>query len=107
MTEKVFYENKNVARDRVIAMLEQLFECSIVFLPWDRSEKYGHADGIVRWVGGDTVLLTAYDTSRYFANSHFSAVLDAHSITIASDGLLGRMPLAMALYAAAVGSDAV
>lgn len=107
MTEKVFYENKNVPRDRVIAMLEQLFECGIVVLPWDRSEKYGHADGIVRWVGGDTVLLTAYDTSRYFANSHISAVLDAHSITIASDGLLGRMPLAMALYAAAVGSDAV
>lgn len=68
MTEKVFYENMNVPRDRVIAMLEQLFECSIVFLPWDRSEKYGHADGIVRWVGGDTILLTAYDTSRYFAN---------------------------------------
>ena len=38
---------------------------------------------------------------------HISAVLDAHSITIASDGLLGRMPLAMALYAVAVGSDAV
>lgn len=38
---------------------------------------------------------------------HIYAVLDAHSITIASDGLLGRMPLAMALYAAAVGSDAV
>ena len=82
MTEKVFYENKNVPRDRVIVMLGQLFECSIVFLPWDRSEKYGHAGGIVRWVGCDTVLLTAYDTSRYFANSHFSAVLDAHSITI-------------------------
>ena len=45
-----------------------MFECSVVFLPWDRSEKYGHADGIVRWVGGDTILLTAYDTSRYFAN---------------------------------------
>ena len=68
MTEKVFYENMNVPRDRVIAMLEQLFECSIVFLPWDKSETYGHADGIVRWINGNTVLLTAYEMSRYFAN---------------------------------------
>ena len=37
MTEKVFYENMNVPRDMVIVMLGQLFECSIVFLPWDRS----------------------------------------------------------------------
>jgi agmatine/peptidylarginine deiminase len=68
MTEKVFSENKNIPRNKVIAMLEQLFECSIVFLPWDKSEIYGHADGIVRWVNGNTVLLTAYEMSRYFAN---------------------------------------
>ena len=68
MTKKVFCENKNIPRNKVIAMLEQLFECSIVFLPWDKSETYGHADGIVRWVNGNTVLLTAYEMSRYFAN---------------------------------------
>ena len=68
MTEKVFHENKNVPRNKVIAILEQLFECNIVFLPWDKSETYGHADGIVRWVNGNTVLLTAYEMSRYFAN---------------------------------------
>lgn len=68
MTEKVFCENKNIPSNKVIAMLEQLFECSVVFLPWDKSETYGHADGIVRWVYGNTVLLTAYEMSRYFAN---------------------------------------
>ena len=86
MTEKVFYENKNVPRDRVIAMLEQLFECGIVVLPWDRSEKYGHADGIVRWVGGDTVLLTAYDTSRYFANKFLPDEGCHHSARIQYQG---------------------
>ena len=68
MTEKVFIENKNITRNKVVAILEQLFECSIVFLPWDKSETYGHADGIVRWVDGNTVLLTAYEMSRFFAN---------------------------------------
>ena len=50
MTEKVLIENKNITRNKVVAILEQLFECSIVFLPWDKSETYGHADGIVCWV---------------------------------------------------------
>lgn len=68
MTEKVLIENKNITRNKVVAILEQLFECSIVFLPWDKSETYGHADGIVRWVDGNTVLLTAYEMSRFFAN---------------------------------------
>lgn len=77
MTEKVFYENKHIHRSKVIAELEELFECDIVFLPWDRSETHGHADGIVRWVGGNTVLLTAYEQSRYFAR-RFHEVLERY-----------------------------
>ena len=68
MTDKVFYENKHISRNEVIASLEQLFECEIVFISWDTTEKYGHADGIVRWVSGNTVLLTAYEESYYFSN---------------------------------------
>ncbi len=77
MTDKIFYENKDIPRNEVIAMLEQLFECNLVFLPWDRSEIYGHADGIVRWVDGNTVMMTAYEASRYFANK-FLKELERH-----------------------------
>ena len=68
MSDKIFSENKNVPRSKVVATLERLFECNIAFLPWDKSEIYGHADGIVRWVDENTVLLTAYEMSRHFAN---------------------------------------
>lgn len=77
MTEKVFYENSRFSRNEVFAALEQLFECEPVFLPWDRAEKFGHADGVVRWVDGNTVLLTSYDESRSFAEA-FRKELERH-----------------------------
>lgn len=51
MTEKVFFENKDKPRTRIQQMLEEAFECEIVFLPWDRNEIFGHSDGIVHYVG--------------------------------------------------------
>ncbi len=60
MTEKVFYENKNKSRNEVQRLLEEAFECDIIFLPWDREEIYGHSDGIVHYVGDNRVLMTNY-----------------------------------------------
>lgn len=68
MTEKIFNENRHLQRHTIIAELEKLFECKVIFLPWDKSEIYGHADGIVRWVKENTVLLTAYEQSKYFTH---------------------------------------
>lgn len=57
MTEKVL--NENPGKDTV-KLLEDLFGCKVVFLPWDRNERYGHADGIVRYIGDGRVLMTNY-----------------------------------------------
>lgn len=32
----------------------------MLFLPWDKAEKYGHSDGIVKAILDDTVLITNY-----------------------------------------------
>lgn len=82
MTEKVFHENKNIPRNKIISTLELLFECDIVFLPWDKTERYGHADGIVRWINENTVLLTAYETSRYFSNKFYKELGRHFDITM-------------------------
>ncbi len=82
MTEKVFHENKNIPRNKIISTLEPLFECDIVFLPWDKTERYGHADGIVRWINENTVLLTAYETSRYFSNKFYKELGRHFDITM-------------------------
>ena len=61
MTEKVFVENKDKKRKDVIRLLEEAFQCDIIFLPWDdRNEPMGHSDGIVHFIGNNQVLMTNY-----------------------------------------------
>ena len=60
MTEKVFFENKNKPRNEIHRMLEEAFQCAIIFLPWDRQEIMGHSDGIVHYIGNNRVLMTNY-----------------------------------------------
>lgn len=60
MTDKVLVEN--CVRDELDfrLALEDIFECSVVFIPWDRYEMFGHADGMVRAIGYKHVLLNNY-----------------------------------------------
>lgn len=60
MTDKVFSENGHVSRTQLINMLENSFRCEVVFIPWDRYEEYGHADGMVRFIEDKKVLLNNY-----------------------------------------------
>lgn len=61
MTDKVFAENSDKSPNEVRRMLDEAFQCEVVFLPWDKSEKCGHSDGIVHYAGGNRVLMTNYD----------------------------------------------
>lgn len=60
MTDKIFKENPNYSREDLVNQLEDLFFAELVIIPWDRYEMFGHADGMVRWIGGDRVLLNNY-----------------------------------------------
>ncbi len=73
MTKKVFAENKDKKQKDIIRMLEEAFQCDIIFLPWDKEEIFGHSDGIVHFVGNNQVLMTNYadfdpDMVRRFLN---------------------------------------
>ena len=60
ITEKVLKENPEYTQDRLIAELEDLFQKKILLLPWDKEERYGHSDGIVRPIRSGEVLMTNY-----------------------------------------------
>lgn len=60
MTDKVLKENGENDSISFRWKLEQLFECRVVFIPWDRYEMFGHADGMVRAIGNRYVLLNNY-----------------------------------------------
>lgn len=60
MTEKVFVENPNYTKEQVIEIIESAFSAKLVIIPWDKEEEYGHADGMVRYVSDNHVLINNY-----------------------------------------------
>ena len=60
MTDKVFLKNKDKTPQEVQRQIEEAFQCEVVFLPWDRNEKYGHCDGIIHGLDDNRVLMTNY-----------------------------------------------
>jgi agmatine deiminase len=61
MCDKVFHENKQFSEKEVIKQLIDLFEIEqLIFVPWDKYDCIGHADGMLRFINEDTVLINDY-----------------------------------------------
>lgn len=61
MCDKVFKENPLVPKKNLIKQLRDIFEVDeIFFVPWDENDIIGHADGMVRFLDNDTVLINDY-----------------------------------------------
>lgn len=60
MTDKIFKENPGYQKRELIDALEELMQSQIVIIPWDRYEMFGHADGMVRHINGNKVLINNY-----------------------------------------------
>jgi agmatine deiminase len=58
LTDKIFLENAfQFTEQEVMEELKKAFQLEYVFIiPWDTSEPYGHADGMVRFVDENTIL---------------------------------------------------
>ena len=60
ITDKIFRENPHYNRDVLIDTLGQLLEAEVVLISEDYYDEYGHADGMVRYMGEARVLLNNY-----------------------------------------------
>ena len=60
MSDKIFRENPHITQATLFDSLSQLLETEIVLIPEDVYEEYGHADGMVRYMGEGNVLLNNY-----------------------------------------------
>lgn len=60
LTDKVVVENKHTyKKDELLERLSELFDfAKIILIPWDRKEKYGHSDGVVRFIDNERVLVS-------------------------------------------------
>lgn len=61
MCDKVFNENPDIPEKELIKQLRNTLEIdNLFFLPWDKSDFTGHADGMVRFVDSKTVLINSF-----------------------------------------------
>lgn len=60
MTDKIFQENPKWVKHALVDKLEELLNATVVLIPWDRYDIYGHADGMVQYISDERVLLNNY-----------------------------------------------
>ena len=56
ITDRVFSENPEYDKNTLVLELENLLEAEIMIIPSLKSDMTGHADGVVRFVGENTVI---------------------------------------------------
>ena len=78
MTDKIFRENTHYTPHELIDTLSQLLEAEIVLIPEDCYDEYGHADGMVRYMGESRVLLNNYCDFDKALRKRLLAVLSPH-----------------------------
>ncbi len=60
-TDKVFRENPKIEREKLVALLTDLFEgAELIVIPQEPEDPIGHADGVVRFLDEETVVVNDY-----------------------------------------------
>lgn len=78
LTDKIFVENATLSRSEVLHRLQEAFMAEPIIIPWDKEEPYGHADGMVRYVGNNRVLLTNYSNFDIALRQRLLQALQPH-----------------------------
>jgi len=64
LTDKVAIENR-LTKTETINQLKRTFEVdTVVLIPWYKKEKFGHSDGVLRFINNNTVLLHEVDKTN-------------------------------------------
>lgn len=83
LTDKIVRENRHLyTKKELINQLRTTFEIeNVILIPWDKSEEFGHADGMVRFIDDQTVLIQGYfDTYKDSFKRKFFAPLRSNKI---------------------------
>jgi len=62
LTDKIVKENRfSYTKNELIRKLRETFKVDkVILIPWFRKEKYGHSDGVLRFIDNETVLISHY-----------------------------------------------
>jgi agmatine deiminase len=76
MCDKVFKENSTINKGILIKQLLKSFEFEeLIFIPTDPDDEFGHADGMVRFLDSDTVLINSYNEKDRELQSSLKSIL--------------------------------
>ena len=82
LTEKVFRENPRYVRLELRGELEKIFEATCLFVPKEPGDTIGHADGVVRFLDEDTVLVNDYAQVDPRYGQRLRAALRRHGLGV-------------------------
>lgn len=57
MCDKIFEENPKINRADLVNQLKEALQADILFIPFHKEDKIGHADGYVRWIDNESILV--------------------------------------------------
>lgn len=60
VTERIFADNPDMAEDHVVAALEKSLGARVAVIPEEAGDVTGHADGMVSFIGENTLLVNKY-----------------------------------------------
>ncbi len=64
LTDKVAIENR-LSKSETVNQLKKAFDVEkVILIPWYKKEKFGHSDGVVRFINENTALLHEMDKSN-------------------------------------------
>ncbi|NME70556.1 agmatine deiminase family protein [Flammeovirga aprica] len=80
MTDKIFHENRNdYTKKELMKQLHSLFEIeTIITIPQDSQDEYGHTDGMLRFIDGNTVIVNPF----YKNNQKMISALERDKLSI-------------------------
>lgn len=78
ITDRIFTENPDREKEKLINELSTLLECEIIIIPAYKPEYdfTGHADGMIRFVDGNTVLVNNLDQDFKYMKEAIVKALD-------------------------------
>lgn len=85
MTNKVFSENgKEEGDTTLIDELERSFGHKVIIIPWHktRGDRYGHADGLIKYVGDNRILMGNHRDSQPEEANSIRQVLELHGFDV-------------------------
>lgn len=57
LSDRIFSENPDKQKDELVKEISELLESEIIIIPSEKDDMTGHADGMVRFVNRDTILV--------------------------------------------------